>query len=202
MGNHTNCWELLAKAAKQIKPTDFAEYFELKRLVRSRDPKIRKDFQRRFANYYRLHVGGLTAAFKRRYLTLLVGHKSRGKKDPYTPLLLELYRFRRRKGDRVIHASFVSKLVAMHDESRPLFDKFVSRFFGLTVPSVGSVEFRIAGFVSNLERIGDTYKSWAKDRRFCRIVKTLFRKHPQLKTCHPSRVCDFLVWKVGDAGIK
>lgn len=189
-------WDLLGKAAEQIKPTDFADYFELKRL--SQQPSKRHEFQTRFANYYRLHIGGLTDDFKRRYLELLVTWTPPDdERDPYSPLLLELYRFPRRKGDHTLQVSFVSKLVAFHDESRPIYDRHVSSFFGVSVPSVGSVEFRIAGFVANLQRIRDQYNAWADDPRFEQIVLPLFQKNHELRTCHPVRLCDFLVWTVG-----
>ena len=123
-------WNLLKRAVATIRPTDFSEYFELKRLSQKSDPVSRQELQTRFANYYRLHIGGLTDAFKRRYLELLLTCKPRGKRDPYTPLLKELYEFPRRKGDRTLQVSFVSKLVAFNDESRPLYDVHVKNFFG------------------------------------------------------------------------
>ncbi len=188
-------WDLLAKAADKIKPTDFDEYFELRRL--NQQPSDRQEFQARFANYYRLHIGGLTDAFKHRYLHLLVTWQPRGQRDPYSPLLLDLYQFPRRRGDQTLQVSFVSKLVAFHDESRPLFDRHVSRFFGVSVPAVGSVEFRISGFVANLEGIRAQYEAWAASSRFKSLVRPLFQKNPNLKNCHPTRLCDFLVWTVG-----
>jgi hypothetical protein len=195
-------WDLLSKAARKIKPTGFEEYFALKRLWRSRDPEARQEFQTRFANYYRLHIGGLTPACKRRYLHLLVAFIPRGRKDPYTPLLLDLYRFRRRKGDRSLQVSFVSKLVAFHDESRPIYDRYVSQFFGLSVPSVGPLEFRIAGFLANLQRIQENYQAWATNPRFSQLTRELLSRNSALRTCHPSRLCDFLVWTVGANDIK
>lgn len=201
MNYNATHWYLLEKAAERIRPTDFDGYFGLKDLLASKDHKDRREFQRRFASYYRLHNAGLTDAFKKRYFTLFFEFQPR-QKDPYTSLLLELYNIPRRKGDHSIQASFVSKMVAMRDESRPLFDRHVSNFFGLSVPSVGSVQFRIAGFVRNLQYIQANYETWAADDRFRRITTVLFDKHPRLQTCHPTRVCDFLVWTVGDREIE
>lgn len=191
-------WKLLEEAAERIEKGAFAEYFELKRLLASTDPQDRLAFQKRFATYYRLRIGGLTDAFTRRYFELLFACTPVGQGDPHTPLLLDLYRFHRRKGDQTIQASFVTKLVSIHDESRPIFDRHVSHFFGMGVPSVGTTEFRVAGFVSNLQRIQGHYESWATDPRFCDIKTALLRKQPKLNDCHPSRLCDFLVWTAGD----
>lgn len=193
-------WNLLAKAAERINPTDFSGYFALQRL--SRQPGLRREFQTQFARYYRLHLGRLSDAFTSRYLELLVTWRPHGRRDPYTPLLLDLYRFPRRKGDHALQASFVSKLVAFRDESRPLYDRHVARFFGVSVPSIGPIQFRISGFVENLERIRTHYETWSASPRFGSIVRPLFLKNPNLRSCHKTRLCDFLVWTVGAYGIE
>lgn len=202
ISNNSIHWKLLSKAAATIRPTDFSEYFELKRLSQKTDPTSRRELQSRFANYYRLHIGGLTDAFKRRYLKLLLTCKPRGCRDPYTPLLKTLYRFPRRKGDRALQVSFVSKLVAFHDESRPLYDVHVKDFFGFSPPSVGPIDFRIAGFVANLQNIQTQYEAWSTNPRFAKIIQPLCKKNPSLRNCHPNRLCDFLVWTVGAYDLK
>lgn len=191
-------WALLTKAATSIEPGAFARYFELKRLLASGD---RKAFQHEFTTYYRLNIGGLTPKFKRRYFELLFECSPSGHPDPYTPILIELHAFERLKGGPSIQASFVSKLVAIHDESRPIYDRHVSNFFGMGVPTIGTPEFRIAGFVANLVRIQEQYEEWAGDPRFGAIQATVFKKQPRLKDCHPSRLCDLLVWTVGSKGL-
>ena len=140
-----------------------------------------------------------TEAFKVRYFELLFACTPVGQEDPYTSLLLKLYRFKTRQGYRALQASFVSKLVSTHDESRPIFDSHVSNFFGLRVPSVAHpINDRIAAFVSSLGRIQEHYEEWASDRRFRDLEAVLFRKQPKLKDCHRTRLFDFLVWTIGD----
>jgi hypothetical protein len=192
-------WRLLTKAAAAIKPGAFEDYFRLKDWLANPDPKDRVEFQKTFIGYYRLGGAGLTDRFKRRYFELLFACNPVGQEDPYTPLLLELYGFKTRRGHRALQASFVSKLVSMHDESRPIYDRHVSDFFGLRVPSVAHPrKVRTAGFVAILQRIQEYYEAWAADRRFRDLETVLFRKQPKLKGCHPSRLCDFLVWTIGD----
>jgi hypothetical protein len=191
-------WTMLEKAANRIAPDAFDEYFALKRLLASTDPEDQLAFQERFAAHYRLRIGGLTDEFKRRYFELLRTCAPIGQEDPHTRLLLDLYGFKTRQHKNTIQASFVSKLVAIKDESRPIFDRHVSHFFGLSVPSVGTPEFRVAGFVLNLRRIQEQYEEWGSDRRFLDIETVLFRKQPKLRDCHRSRLCDFLVWTVGE----
>lgn len=61
---------LLEKPSKALQPTDFEEYFELKRLLSNITPAVRDDFTKRFARYYGLNAGGLTEAFKQKYFEL------------------------------------------------------------------------------------------------------------------------------------
>lgn len=190
-------WELLQRAADVTEQGAFAEYFELKRLLQSNNANDRREFETLFSTFFRLHSGGLTPEFKAKYFERLFEFVPGRDVDPYTQLLLELYGFPRRQGDRALQASFVSKLVAIHDESRPLFDRHVSNFFGLSVPCVGKIEFRISRFTAHLNDIQAHYQSWAADSRFGSVAQALFMKQPRLRGCHPSRICDFLVWTVG-----
>jgi hypothetical protein len=155
------------------------------------------EFRSRFSKYCKLNNSGLTEEFKARYFEMLFAFVPGEQVDPYTPLLLELYTFPRRQGDQTLQASFVSKLIAIHDESRPIFDRQVSNFFGLFVPCVGKVEFRITHFIRHLSYLQGQHESWAGDRRFQSISQQLFLKQPALRNCHASRICDFLVWTVG-----
>jgi len=193
--SHT--WQLLTKAAERIEPDAFAKYFTLRDLLASGRRKDRDAFRKLFTSYYRLQIGGLTEAFKDRYFELLFDCSPKGRKDPYTPLLLELYKFPRRQHDQTLQGSFVTKLVSIHDESRPIYDRHVSDFFGLRVPSIGPTAFRIAGFVANLAHIQKHYEDWEADRRFRGLQAALVRKQPRMEKCHPNRVCDFLVWTIG-----
>ena len=194
-------WGRLTKAAAAVKPSAFEKYFELKRLLASTDPKDRLAFQRTFIGYYRLGSAGLSEPFKQRYFELLFTCNPLGKADPYTPLLCELYQFKMRRGHRALQASFVSKLVSIHDESRPIYDRHVSNFFDLHLLKKSKAHptgMRIAEFVTILQRIQTHYEQWTTNRRFRELKAVLFRKQPKLKECHPTRLCDFLVWTVGD----
>jgi hypothetical protein len=183
-------WPLLEKAAGKIKKTDVAKYIELKRLLASRDPDAPRRFRSLFASYYRLNGARLSAEFKRTYFDILFNWRPEKQTHSYRSVLLALH-----KASGRLHASFASKLVAVRDESSPLFDSHVSKFFGLSAPSVGPIQFRITRFIINLETIRREYDGWAKDDRFTRITDILFLRIPDLAECHSSRVCDYLVWQ-------
>jgi hypothetical protein len=148
-----------------------------------------------------LNIGGLTTDWKNRFFELLFNCETHKVLDPYTPILTELYNFPRLKGDHILAFSFVSKLVAIHDESRPIFDAHVSNFFGLRAPSIGPTEHRISGFLANLNYIQKTYEAWSIDHRFTPLLKNLTARYSDLSTCHHSRLCDFLVWTIGRMNI-
>lgn len=194
--------ELVAQAAAEIKESDVAPYFQLRDLLRRSDERDRAAFRKGFSRFYGLNSAGLTEQFKSRYFDLLFGLKlDPAAAPPYDALLRELYPILRRKGDRILAASFVSKLIAMHDESRPLYDRHVCHFFGIDVPSLGSLDFRIAGFVANLDVIQRHYLAWAKLEKFQSCVLESQQRIPALGSCHVVRICDFLVWTVGRRSI-
>ncbi|MBI3922507.1 MAG: hypothetical protein HY318_13880 [Armatimonadetes bacterium] len=188
---------LLSEAISHLTDSDIAPYLKLKRLFAEQPSGFEVDFRRTFESYYGLNAGGVSKTFKDRYFDLLLGLKIEEGLDPYTPILKELYEFPRRRGDKALQCSFVSKLVAIHDETRPIFDRHVSDFFGITVPSNGSVDFRIAGFVTNLRWLRDTYHRWSEDNWFQKILLMVRKEHHSLESCADPRVTDFLVWTVG-----
>jgi hypothetical protein len=188
---------LLGEATMHMEETNVSPYLMLKHLLTKKPAGFQADFRRIFESYYGLNAGGVTDAFKDRYFGLLFGLEIQGHDDPYTPILMELYAIPRRKGDKALQCSFVSKLVAIHDESCPIFDRHVSDFFGITVPSNGSVDFRVAGFLANLKYLRQTYESWSEDSEFQKILLAVNQKHPYLKGCTTPRIADFLVWTVG-----
>jgi len=188
---------LLSEAVGHLSYDEFAPYLELKDLFVKKMDGYQQKFRSVFELFYGLNAGGLADTFKKRYFELLFGLRIQEGVDPYTPILRELYEIPRLKGDKALQCSFVSKLVAIHDETRPVYDRHVSAFFGITVPSVGSVDFRIAGFVANLEWLRTTYSCWSRDEQFQQVLRKLTTQYPSLKGCASPRLADLLVWTVG-----
>jgi hypothetical protein len=188
---------LLHKATMHLEEENISPYLELKRLLTDKPGGFQREFRRIFESYFGLNAGGVTDAFKDRYFELLFGLEIQDRDDPHTPILMELYEIPRRKGDKALQCSFVSKLVAIHDESYPLFDRHVSDFFGIAVPSNGSIDFRVAGFIANLKHLRKTYQRWSEDSEFQKILLAVKQRFPYLKDCTAPRIADFLVWAVG-----
>lgn len=188
----------IARAAETLDRNAVLPYCELRRLLTNPSAADREKFERQFARYYGLNSAGLSPDFKRRYFELLFD-VNRGTLNipPYAALLSELHGIPRIQGDLALQCSFVSKMVAIHDESRPLYDKYVGAFFGLTVPQTGSIEFRVAGFIANLEIVRTYYFAWMSDPRFQSVFERVLNRIPELRPCNLARVCDFLVWRTG-----
>ena len=167
-------------------------YAKIRQFVKTGMHGDRTEFIRQFTAYYRLNRAGLTQVFKDTYFQLLFDHRPNRSGDPYTHILQRLHEIPRRQGDRILAASFTSKLVAVHDEAQPLYDRFVAAFFGITVPTFGTLEFRISGFVKNLMVIKSRYESWSQMPEITEILERIRQRHPGIARAHPVRICDFL----------
>lgn len=188
---------LFNEAVTHFRKVDYETYLKLKQLFAEKTQGFEKEFQRLFVNYYGLNTGGVTEEFKNRYFELLFGLKLQEGVDPYDPILRELYKFPRRQGTKALQCSFVSKMVAFHDEMRPIFDKHVGVFFNIALPSKGILTYRITDFIGKLEQLRQTYSLWSKNDQFQKIIQIMIEQHPLLKDCAIPRLADFLVWSVG-----
>jgi hypothetical protein len=193
--------KLLSEAAADLEHLSKTSrtYAELRKLLADNSRTSITDFRTKFSKYYGLNHAGLSAQWKDAYFEMLFSFRKRMPKDPHRVALQKLYPLPRLKKDNALQCSFVSKLVAIHDERQPLFDKYVQCYFGLGPPSLtGLTDFRISGFVQNLQEIRRRYETWSHYKPFAQIVDRLRKKVPDLAECHSVRICDFLVWSVGN----
>lgn len=189
---------LIKDAAGALDCKQVRRYAFIRELLGKNDPQARRKFETEFTVYYGLKAGGVTDHFREVYFERLYALRGKTIDDSsYAPLLRHFYKIRRHKGDKALPCSFVSKLIAIHDESRPLFDRYVGRFFGLGAPQSASLDLRIAGFVSNLGVVRANYDAWIKDARFQAVFKQVRDRICELGNCDLVRVCDFLVWQAG-----
>lgn len=193
---HPELLDRLSHAGSNLDSSGITTYGRLRKFVRSGMAEAgRKAFEAEYATYYRLNSGGLTPEYRSAYFGHLYAFKKEQTDDPHTPILMALFPFPTWKGNKVVAASFVSKLVAIHDEAQPLYDRNVREFFGLGVPDLGSHEFRIAGFVQNLRCIRRIYDIWSRTSSISGIIDRVRIEYPDLGDVHSHRICDFLVWQ-------
>jgi hypothetical protein len=180
--------------------SNFCPYLELKEMFADSTPQARRRFRSLFTDFYVLNVGGLTAAFKDRFFEILFGGDviTNGKPN-FATILNELSLISRHKGDFAMPFSFVSKLVAMHQETSPIYDKHVLAFFGVKPPAASQLkQNRITWFVDFLSQVAVDYTVWAQDVRISPILSRLKSRDQRLLSCDVVRLMDFLVWKVGN----
>jgi hypothetical protein len=191
---------ILGRAAAALDEADIAAYAWLRAFVAGGMDGDRTLFRRRYSAYYRLDRAGLSRRFKDTYFELLFAYRPTSEPDPYTPLLCALRRYKRRPAGApatsspLFAASFATKLVAIHEEHRPIFDSHVHAFFGIGFPRLGPFEHRAALFVRHLEVIRSAYEEWQHCPSVAAIIETVRARHPALATTHPVRIADFLVW--------
>jgi hypothetical protein len=192
--------DALTKAETLMFHSDFCPYLELKTLLPNVTPQARSQFRTLFTNYYGLNTGGLTQDFKDKYFAILhSGEIFKNQKPQFDSILLDLHKIPRKKGDKAMPFSFVSKLVAIHDEKSPIYDRHVLNFFGeqappATTPMTG----RINWYVGFLNQVATDYAEWSQDARVTPILTNLKNRDQQLAQCDVIRLMDFLVWKVGN----
>lgn len=192
--------EALDKAEKWMFHSDFCPYLELKELLHDETPEAHDRFRSLFINYYGLNTGGLTDEFKNRFFGILFGTKVIVNGRPnFSGIFDELSGIKRKKGDYAMQFSFISKLVSIHLESSPIYDKHVLDFFGEKASAAStSKKERIEWFEGFLDRVSMCYQEWAKDERIKPILTNLKARDDKLKNCHDVRLLDFLIWKVGN----
>ena len=190
----------LTTAQTLIFHSDFCPYLELKEMLPDQTALARHRFRSLFTSYYNLNIAGLTVAFKDRFFEILFdGQVIIDGQPNYEDILMELYQIPRAQEDHAMQFSFVSKLVAMHDDASPIFDRHVCSFFGIHAPGTATPpQQRIAWFCNFLHEVADTYTEWAQDADVAGIVNHLRARDNGLNACHVVRLLDFLVVKVGN----
>jgi hypothetical protein len=192
--------EALDNAERLIFCCNYCPYFDLKVLFADRSPPARERFRALFSDFYNLNTSHPTDEFKTRFFEIMFDGRVIVEGCPnWHEILTELSRIKRKKGDYAMPFSFVSKLVGMHLESSPIYDKHVLAFFGET-PISASIRAgkRIEWFVGFLSQIANSYDAWAADVRVKPILDRFKARDARLRGCHDVRLLDFLVWKVGN----
>ena len=190
----------LDKAEQLMLRVNYCPYLDLKDLVDENTVFARKQFRKLFASYYSLNAGGLTDEFKDKYFAILHSGKLFKKGKPrYEAINILLSKIKRRKGDFALSLSFVSKLVAIHDETCPIYDRYVLEFFGAKATSAAKPrKDRIEWFVKFIAAVKEDYQAWANDSQIKNILSRVKARDATLAKCDEVRLLDFLVWQVGN----
>lgn len=189
--------KLLESSAEVLGAKHYKPYLTLRHLLQEKPKGYKADFEAKFRSYYGMNQAHLGDDFDSAFFRHLFALRPPVRKNLYASILSDLARHPRKKGDVAIQFSFVSKLVAIHDESQPIIDRHVSDFFGIRAPAAGDINFRIAGFETNLGLIKCIYQDWSTMPKVRSLLSKVRRSHPELGQVADTRVLDFLVWLVG-----
>ena len=191
--------EALNQAEATMFHWDFCPYLELKEILTISTTEAQRRFRLLFSDYYGLDLAGLSDHFKDEYFKiLLAGNVLIPGESDFATILKKLYCILRKQGDHALQLSFVSKLVAIHCEASPIYDRRIQEFFHEYDPGASvDQDDRIRWFIDFLQRVSVSYTAWAGDARVIPIMDRLKKRDARLAACHPVRLMDFLVWKVG-----
>ena len=195
--------DALKKASKFMLDKDFLPYLKLKELKSTGHNESHEDggeFRSLFKRYYGLNIGGLTDDFKNRYFEILFSNQVViNGKPQFKSILNELSKYKNKRGYSTLQLSFVSKLVGIHQENSPIYDRHVRNFFDEKQPDSSiNNDIRIEWFVNFLEKVYSNYEQWAALNDIKTILNELKERDSRLKECSNTRLLDFLVWKVGN----
>ena len=188
---------LLKLSAERLSGKDYKKYLELRELLMKKPPGYRSAFEPLFRSFYGMNRAQLGYSFLKAFFDHLftLGKPING--NSYRRILSDLAKHKRKKGDAAIQFSFVSKLVAINDESQPIIDKHISDFFGISAPRTGGPQFRINGFIENLNLLKSIYGAWKSEPAVERLLAKIRRKKHDLSGTTDERILDLLVWQVG-----
>ena len=191
----------LLVAAQALRAETLDRFFVLRRLFPvlkegNGSDEDHEQFRAAFAGFYQLTGQMVTKEFKAEFFAELLALDLSQEPSPHKRLLLALKKIPSTRGLGRLEFSFVSKLVATHDDAQPIYDSNVRRFLGVPgIPSSGEDSDRIARFLDRLELIRASYESWHP--HFDELCRPLIDRMPELASCHPNKVWDFLTWRAG-----
>jgi hypothetical protein len=194
--------DALDEAELRIQPRNYERYLDIKAffLKNNGSKQSYDEITKKFAGFYGLNRAGLGETFQLRFFEILFDRNTKVQNPPdYKGILNDLNSNPIKRGHTILPLSFVSKLVAVHFENKPIYDRHVCSFFGEKVPeSKTPVESRIKWYLDFLDEIAADYTSWSNMPQTSKILDRFKLKDNRLKECHDNRLLDFLVWKVGN----
>jgi hypothetical protein len=189
--------QLLKEACKHIARKDVETYKALKSLESKRSKQ--EDFHKLFRKYYGLNAGGLSDKQLKRIEGFLeepgTVRSSLDYRLKFSEIVTELHDIPNRKGQRSTQASFATKILAFKNDSFPIFDIYVSNCFGIFMPTIPRLEFRIMVFLNNLFSLKAQYETLATNPEIKTLLKE-FRDKFDI-SCSDTRALDFMVYTAG-----
>ncbi|TSA37355.1 MAG: hypothetical protein D4R65_00950 [Verrucomicrobiaceae bacterium] len=190
-------FRLLKLSAERLSEKDYNPYLKLRMLLTEQPLGYRSAFEPLFRSFFGMNRAHLGDSFLQAFFDHLFKLRKPINGQSYSRILSDLAKHKRKKGDAAIQFSFVSKFVAINDESQPIIDKHISDFFGISAPRKGGLQFRINGFIENLTLLKSIYGAWKSEPAVRSLLANIRRKKQDLSGFTDERILDLLVWQVG-----
>ncbi len=153
--------------------SNLEEYFYLK-IEYEKGNANNQEFQKRYKNFYKMHISGFTEELYKKYFELLKNGETDLRK-----ILKELSLIKDKNGDNTVQLAFASKLIHTVDSGFPLYNSVVAKELNLISKS-GSVKERIESSLSVYEELKSYYGALSSRKRI-RSVANHFRERFNFK---------------------
>jgi hypothetical protein len=173
----------ITDALPRVKP-GLAKYCWLQAHLSKRDVSIDREFQRRFAGFYRVRRG---AEWRRTFFDILQTHKTTG-----LTFSTALHQLARETGR--VEASFASKLVASISPDEPVIDSVVLHNVGLRLPPPTS-----ADRLDRIVRVHSQLASWYREQLASATgadLLRLFREYYPGTPVSDTKALDLVLWQI------
>jgi len=163
------------------------KYCWLQAHLHERDVSADREFQRRFAGFYRVRRG---EAWRRTFFEILQNHK--GTNLAFSTALGQLARATGR-----VEASFASKLVATINPDQPVIDSVVLRNVGLRLPPLGAAD-RLDRIVLVHSQLANWYGLQLGSPAGAEVIR-LFREAYPSAPISDTKALDLVLWQIRGA---
>ncbi len=169
-------------------------YKFLKKEYEKTDIKQNYLFQFVFRNFYRLDNAGLTPEFKKEYFNIL--EKNKKNEPDIKKILLELSKFRNRKGQITLQFSFTTKLLNMIDDNMPIYDSQVAKIFGFSRPYNSDFSVKMEKYLNQYKILTEVYANILNQNLLSETI-TLFDQKFNNNNLSTVKKIDFILWSAG-----
>lgn len=189
--------ERRAQLLENLDPESIDVYVFLSRRFAECDASRDRVFQFLFRSFYRMDSAGLKTEFKTKYFKMLQEHRRRDDVD-LRGLAKVFYEIKRRKEDKSLQFSFVTKLAHTINVSYPIYDNEVASAFAFRWPVNGTLDQRLDRLMGFYEWFRLAYATILSENLMGPTVQGFRTKFPeQTPFIADIKVLDFLFWSTG-----
>lgn len=180
-----------------LNPESIAVYQFIQQRAQDKNNDLTQDllFQFVYRSFYRLDNAGLTNDFKVRYFKLMQDRREDFKFD-VEEILLDLQKFKTRKGNESIQFSFTTKMFSTLNPVYPVYDREVAKMFDYHSTPQGDATAKIKAYLLRYEVILKGYEQIVRENLLKDLLSAFDKKYPGHQLSDTKRL-DFIFWSAG-----